>query len=316
MGYHHIPVLLKEVLQILNPRPGQSFVDATLGGGGYTQALLDKTAPTGKVLSIDLDTDAIRAFEVLVKDKGLKIKDRLSLVHGNFSDIAAIVTEHQFGPVHGIVADIGLSSYELDQAGRGISFQKDEPLDMRFDALGTRPTAAAMLAKYTEQQLTNIFKTYGEEKFSPAIARNIVRNRELHPIQRTNELTAIIANSIPARLRHKAADSYRRIFQALRIAVNAELENLEKFLPEALALLVPGGILAVVSFHSLEDRMVKQFFTAASRGCVCPKDFPTCVCGRTPAAEILTKKPVVADAPEVSLNSRSRPAKLRALRKN
>jgi 16S rRNA (cytosine1402-N4)-methyltransferase len=239
----------------------------------------------------------------------------LSLHHGNFSELTSAVKKHKMGSVQGIVADIGLSSYELDQAGRGISFQKNEPLDMRFDLTSEGPTAAALLGRSTETELARIFSTYGEEKFAKVIARNIVRNRVQNPILKTGDLTACIAASIPARLRYKASDSYRRIFQALRIAVNAELENLEKFLPEALGLLAPGGVLAVVSFHSLEDRAVKQFFVAASTGCICPKDFPTCVCGRTPGAEILTKKPVIASALEVSQNSRASSAKLRALRK-
>ncbi len=313
MTYQHIPVLLQEVLQILDPKPGDSFVDATLGGGGYTEALLSRTAPKGKVLAMDLDVDAIQAFKLRIKNQ--ESSKRVIAVHNNFSKVAHVVAEHKFGPVAGIVADIGLSSYELDSAGRGISFQKDEPLDMRFDISGNAPTAAFMLAEYGEQELTSIFKNYGEEKFAKQIARNIVRNRDLHKITRTTDLTAIIADSIPARLRHRASDSYRRVFQALRIAVNAELENLEKFLPEALGILPSGGTLAVVTFHSLEDRIVKQFFVKAATGCVCPKDFPTCICGRTPGAEILTKKPVIAGAPEVSQNSRAKSAKLRAIRK-
>lgn len=311
--YSHTPVLLQEVMDILNPQPGQRFVDCTLGGGGYTMAILERTAPSGQVLAIDLDEDAIDAFRF--KCQMSNVKGRIHLVHGNFRDVAKIAVKHGSGPVQGIVADLGLSSYELDSAGRGISFQKDEPLDMRFSAKGEGLTAAFILNEYTEKQLADIFENFGEEKFSKAIARNIVRNRDVRPFKRTGQLTEVIAASIPARLRHKAADSFRRAWQALRIAVNAELENLEKFLPEALGLLAPGGVLAVVSFHSLEDRQVKQFFTASARGCVCPKDFPTCVCGRTPAAKILTKKPVYASASEVSLNSRSRPAKLRAIQK-
>jgi 16S rRNA (cytosine1402-N4)-methyltransferase len=309
--YHHIPVLLQEVLTFLDPKPGQLFVDATLGGGGYTKAVLERTAPSGKVLAIDLDTDAIENF----REQNAGLVDRTVLVHGNFSAVAEVVAKKKFGPVSGIVADIGLSSYELETAGRGISFQKDEPLDMRFDTSSSRPTAAFMLAEYSEKELADIFENFGEEKFAKVIARNIVRNRSTKPLTRTGDLTAAISASIPARLQHKATDSFRRVFQALRIAVNAELENLEKFLPEAFSVLAPGGVLVVVSFHSLEDRMVKQFFASAARGCVCPKDFPTCVCGRTPAAKILTKKPLTASAPEVSQNPRSKPAKLRALLK-
>lgn len=314
-SYTHIPVLLQEVLQLTSPKPGDVCIDATLGGGGYTKAILEKTAPNGKVLSIDLDADAIVAFQHLVKDQGLSIKDRSIVVHGNFADIATIAREHGFESAQVIVADIGLSSYELDQAGRGISFQKDEPLDMRFNASGVGATAASILANSTEEELAYIFKTYGEEKFATKIARDIVRNRTSSHITTTFELVDFITASIPGRLKHKALDSVRRIFQSLRIAVNGELENLERFLPDALHILAPGGVLAVVSFHSLEDRIVKQFFAKTAQGCICPKDFPVCRCAQSAVAEILTKKPIVAGDSEVSRNSRAKSAKLRAIKK-
>lgn len=310
-SYTHIPVLLQEVLQLTNPKPGDVCIDATLGGGGYTKALLDRIVPNGKVLAIDLDIDAIKNFQFPISNS----PDRVTLAHGNFADVATIAKEYGFMSPQVIVADIGLSSYELDQAGRGISFQKNEPLDMRFNASGKGKTAASILANATEEELAYIFNAYGEEKFATKIARDIVRNRTSGHIATTFELVNFITASIPGRLKHKALDSVRRIFQSLRIAVNGELENLERFLPDALHILAPGGVLAVVSFHSLEDRIVKQFFAKTAQGCICPKDFPICRCAQSAVAEILTKKPIVAGDSEVSRNSRAKSAKLRAIRK-
>ncbi len=312
MPYSHIPVLLPEVLELLHLLPGQSVIDATLGGGGYTRALEEAVGPKGRVLAIDLDADAIEAFESRIKNQ--ESSKRIKVVHGNFSDIESIAEKHSFAPVSAIVADIGLSSYELDEAGRGISFQKDEPLDMRFNA-ESGITASKILADYSEEELTNIFKLFGEERYSAVIARNIVRNRGKAPVTMTLELTQIISTSIPSRLQHTAQDSFRRIFQALRIEVNGELKNLEKFLPVAFGLLEPGGVLAVVSFHSLEDRIVKQYFQSLRGDCICPKDFPICVCGKSPQAEVLTKKPITAKGAELADNSRAKPAKLRAIKK-
>ncbi len=313
MNYSHTPVLLKEVIDLLQPKPGENFVDATLGGGGYSMALLEKIAPKGKVLSIDLDVDAIEAFELRIKDKALTI--RSTLVHGNFSQIDKIAEKHTFTNINGIVADIGLSSYELDEAGRGISFQKKEPLDMRFDQSAQTPDAKFIINRYTEKQLTDIFWKFSEEKHTSRIVKNILRERAKAEIHYTTDLVELIKNSLPKPVQHKFADSARRIFQALRIAVNHELENLETFLPKALDLLNPGGRLAIVAFHSLEDRMVKNFFKEASRGCVCPIDFPQCRCGKNPIARIVTKKPVIASEEELEKNPRSKPAKLRVLQK-
>lgn len=309
-AYSHIPVLLQEVLEYLQPKAGGVFIDATLGGGGYTEALLSAVAPTGKVLSLDLDGDAIMNFESRITNH--ESRKRVTVCQGNFKDIASIAQEHGFSGVNGIVADIGLSSYELDDAGRGISFKHDEPLDMRFDVQSNGVTAADLLAEKTELELTSLFTKYGEERYARPIARNIVRTRTEEPVTRTTQLVDIITNSIPRAVRHKAQDSCRRIFQALRIAVNGELENLQEFLPSALSLLAPGGKLVIVSFHSLEDRIVKQFFVKAAIGCICPPRFPQCVCGKTPQVQILTRRPITAGDSELVQNTRSRPAKLRA----
>ena len=308
--YHHEPVLLKEVLQYLDPHPNENFVDATFGGGGYTKAVLERIQPGGKVLATDLDEDAINN----AKTQNLDIKN-LILHHGNFKDIDKIVDHHKFENISGIVADLGLSSYELDQAGRGISFQKKEPLDMRFDQ-SQKETAAFILNNYDEKRLLNIFREFGEEKFSKQIARKIQETRDRRQETRyTTDLYQIIVDALPKPVKHKADDSARRIFQALRIAVNHELDNLSEFLPKAFNILNSGGRLVMVSFHSLEDRIVKQFFTSLAKGCVCPIDFPKCLCGKNPRGQILTKKPITATQEELDINPRAKPAKLRVLLK-
>lgn len=304
-NYEHTPVLLDEVLVYLRPSPGENFVDATLGGGGYTKAIVEKNQPNGKVLAIDLDEDAIQNLQTL------NIKS-LILHQGNFSHIDKIVEHHKFSNISGIVADLGLSSHELEH--RGMSFKTDQPLDMRFDQRGEHIDAKFVLNNYEEKRLVKIFADFGEEKFSRQIARKItefrIKNREL---KHTSDLYQIIVDALPKPVKHKADDSARRIFQALRIEVNHELQNLEEFLPKAFDLLNSGGRLVVVSFHSLEDRIVKQFFVGLSKGCVCPPDFPQCVCGRDPRGKILTKKPDTASAEEIKRNPRSNPAKLRAI---
>lgn len=308
MIYEHIPVLLKEVLDFLDPHPGQNFVDATLGGGGYTSAILEKVKPDGKVLAIDLDFDAVEN----VKGQRLNVKC-LTLVQGNFAHIDRIISHHKFPPPDGIVADLGLSSYELEH--RGISFQTDQPLDMRFD-LSQPEDAKFILNNYDENRLRKIFEEFGEEKFSRQIARKLIVNRqEAIEIKHTTELYQLIKEALPKPVKYKADDSARRIFQALRIEVNHELENLQEFLPKAFDVLAPGGRLVVVSFHSLEDRIVKQYFAGLTKGCVCPIDFPQCVCGKNPQAKILTKKPVSASQDELKKNSKAKPAKLRAIEK-
>ncbi len=315
--YSHIPVLLQQAITFLNPQPGQRYVDATLGGGGYTAELLKAVGKDGKVLSIDMDKAAIdNASQNFAKEIEAH---QLVLAHSNFAQIDKVLEHHKdfygLNAIDGIVADIGLSSFQLDQAERGITFQKKEPLDMRFDLSSQEDDARFMLNEYSEAQLTRIFTDYGEEKESFRIAKAIVRAREEKPLHYTTDLAEIIQKALPKPVQHKWQDSARRIFQALRVAVNHELENLETFLPKALDLVKPGGSMVIVSFHSLEDRMVKEFFAKAATGCICPKEFPICICGQTPQAELLTKKAITADAAEVTKNSRSQSAKLRAIRK-
>ncbi len=323
MSYVHFPVLLKEVVQYLDPRPGENFVDATLGGGGYSEAILNHISPDGKLLTIDLDSDAIENFKSEYinpkSEKNPKLKNlnskQIILHHGNFRDIDSIIKHHEFPAPDGIVADIGFSSYQLDQDDRGLSFQKKEKLDMRFDKSSQGPDAAFLLNSFDKNQLTQIFKNYGEEKFAGKVAQKIFQARAKARFVYTTELYDVIAEALPKNVKHKAADSARRIFQALRIAVNHELENLQEFLPKAFNLLKPGGRLAVVSFHSLEDRQVKQYFVGLTKGCVCPPEFPQCICGHKAQGKILTKKPVTASPEEAAANPRSIPAKLRVIKK-
>ncbi len=306
--YEHIPVLLNEVLEYLDPRSGQNIIDATLGGGGYSRQILDSIGSRGRLLSIDLDGDAIKFAE----NQKSKIKNQnWILVQGNFAHINKIVKNHKFPAPDGIVADLGLSTYELQH--RGISFQANQPLDMRFD-LSQPLDAKFILNNYNQKNLQKIFSEYGEEKFSRQIARKITDYRlQIKEIKYTNDLYQIIVEALPKPVKHRVDDSARRIFQALRIEVNHELENLREFLPKAFDLLAPGGRLVVVSFHSLEDRIVKQFFTGLAKGCICPPEFPQCLCGKNPKGKILTKKPISANSHELALNPKSKPAKLRAI---
>ncbi len=320
MNYHHVPVLLNEVIQYLKPQPGENFVDATLGGGGYSKAILQQILPEGKLLAIDLDKEATKNFQVLTYNtqgnEKLKIKNKKSVIvhHGNFRDLDKIVRIHNFTNISGIVADLGFSSHQLDR--RGISFQQKEILDMRFDISGSREDAKFILNYYDQNRLEQIFREFGEEKYFKQIAKKIIEYRtESKIIKFTTELFQIIEAALPKPVRYKAHDSARRIFQALRIVVNHELENLEIFLPKAFNLLKSSGRLAIVSFHSLEDRMVKRFFLNVSKGCVCPPEFPACICGKEPKGRIITKKPILASELEIKTNPRSKPAKLRVLEK-
>jgi 16S rRNA (cytosine1402-N4)-methyltransferase len=307
--YQHTPVLLREVIDFLKPQPNENFIDATMGGGGYSKAILEKVKPSGKVLAIDLDQDAVDNLKSEIGSLPF-----LLAVQGNFARVDKIAEHHKFADISGIVADLGLSSYELEH--RGLSFQTKQILDMRFDQKGQSIDAKYVLNNYEQKRLEKLFTEYGEEKYARQIAKKIIVFRaDSGEIKYTADLYQIIINSLPKPVKHKAADSARRIFQALRVEVNHELDNLREFLPKAFDLLNPGGRLAVVSFHSLEDRIVKQYFAAMSKGCVCPPEFPQCICGRNPLAQVLTKKPLTASAEELINNPKAKAAKLRVLKK-
>jgi len=302
----HVPVLLKETIEFLSPLPGGKYIDATFGAGGHSRAILEAIGGDGKLLGIDANLNAVKSQLSYVKG--------CTLVHGNFREIGSIAKQHGFEDVDGILFDLGLSSDMLDDPQRGFSFQKDGPLDMRYDR-GKDWKAYDFVNLENEKQLAEIFKKYGEERFSKKIARAIVNIRKEGKIETTVELFNLIKQALPGKLRHKAGDHARRIFQAIRIEVNDELGALKAALPQTLQLLDSGSRLVVISFHSLEDRIVKHFFRDAAKGCTCPVDFPRCVCGKKPLVKILTKKPVVPGDSEIAKNSRAKPAKLRTVEK-
>lgn len=304
----HVPVLLNEVIAHLDPKPNQNFIDCTLGAGGHSLAILKLTGPDGKVLGIDLDARAIEVAKLKIKNKKLEI-DRLVAVKGNYKDLKKIVLQNNFKDISGILVDLGFSSMEIGDPKKGFSFQIDAPLDMRYGEEGE--TAAEILNHSREKELENIFREYGEEKFAGRIARKICEIRKNNPIDTTFKLVNAIAEVVPKKFQYGRTHFATKVFQALRIAVNHELENLTEVLPQAVELLGPGGRLAIISFHSLEDRIVKQYFKKESTGCVCPKSFPVCRCEHRAILKILNKKPIVPDEEEAKINPRSRSAKLR-----
>jgi len=296
----HIPVLYQEVLTGLQVKPGGRYIDATVGGGGHARGILKASAPDGELLGIDADPMAI----ALATEQLAEFGKRVTLVQGNFAELEDIALERGIYPVDGLLFDLGLSSIQLGAVERGFSFQLDGPLDMRFDPRQTL-TAADLVNSLSAKELEDILSRYGEEPQARRIARAIVKERPLHT---TGELAALVERTVGRRRRIHPAT---RVFQALRIAVNAELECLAKALPQALRLLKPGGRLAVISFHSLEDRLVKEFFRKEARDCLCPPEAPVCTCGHRASLGIVTKKPIRPSAEEVAANPRSRSARLR-----
>lgn len=308
---NHIPVLLKETIEYLNVSKGKKFVDATVGSGGHTREIL-KANPSARVLGIDLDQASLDKLKVELVQEGLS--QRVKLVHGNYRNIESIVEQVGWEKVDGIILDLGFSSLQLDDPARGFSFQQKAVLDMRFDQSASL-TAQEVVNRYQPKDLEKVLFKFGEEKFARKITSAIVAERKLGPIQTTSQLAEIVRLAIPAPIRFKSKDNIRRVFQAIRIEVNAELENLKIGLPKMLQLLNENGRLAVISFHSLEDRIVKNFFVEESKGCVCPVEFPTCVCDKVSSLRILTRKPIIATQEEIALNPRSKSAKLRAVEK-
>jgi len=312
--YRHIPVMLKEVIDIFKPESGQKFIDCTLGGGGYTRAILERVGDSGKVLATDLDEMAIANAQLNFKTE-IKNK-KLILAHENFKNLPSIIDKYFPADIKfdGIVLDLGLSSAQLEDRHRGFSFNIPlAPLGMNFgDSSGE--TAESIVNTLNTENLAKIFKDYGEEKFAYKIALAIVSERKLGRINTTGKLAEIISKSIPKRWQTKIHPA-TKVFQALRIAVNQELENLQTVLPEAVSLLKIGGKLIVISYHSLEDRIVKQYFKQESRDCLCPPAMPTCQCGHKASLKILTHKILRPTEEEVLKNQRSRSAKLRAVEK-
>ena len=302
MEFNHTPVLLNEAVDGLHINPNGIYVDGTAGGGGHSAEILSRLS-SGKLVSIDQDPDAICTVKQRFKDNENSI-----IIKGNFSDMKELLSERCIRQVDGVLLDIGVSSHQLDTPERGFSFHDDAPLDMRMSQSGA--SAADLVNNLSQQELSRIIFTYGEEKYAGSIAKGIVKARGEREIKTTLELAEIIKSSVPEKVR-RAGHPARKTFQALRIEVNHELDALEKGLDEAFEMLSEGGRLAVITFHSLEDRIVKQKMASWYQGCTCPKDFPVCVCGNKPKAKPITRKPVVANEQELSTNPRSRSAKLR-----
>ena len=309
METQHIPVLRNEVLEFLKPKPDGVYVDATVGLGGHSLAILENAAPNGRVIGIDADAAAL----VIAQARLNVFPERHCLIHGNFAQLAVLLAQHAVDTVDGILLDLGVSSFQLDTPERGFSFRHPAPLDMRMDVRQSL-TAMQVVNESTAEALTDIFKRYGEERFARRIAQRIVKARQQRKITTTAQLAEIVAAAVPPQ-RTARIHPATRVFQALRIYVNAELENLATGLDAAISLLKPGGCLCVITFHSLEDRSVKRCFQRAASACICPPKTPVCICEHRPSLQILTKKPVQPSADEVRRNPRARSAKLRAARK-
>ena len=305
-GSDHVPVLAEEVRELLAVRPGDTVVDATFGAGGHARVLAQDLAGSGKLVAIDRDPGAKPYFDRFKAGAGVEVR----FLRGDFALVLSQLAGNGV-KADAVLLDLGISSMQVDRPERGFSYATDAPLDMRMDP-ASELSARGLVNEEGERELTRIFRDYGEERYARQIARSIVRRRREHPIERTGELVEIIRAAIPAPARFGDGHPAKRVFQALRIAVNDELGSLEHALPAALDMLRPGGRLAVISFHSLEDRIVKRFLRAQEKGCTCPPDFPVCVCGHEPALRALSRRPVKPSPAEVAANPRSASARLRA----
>ncbi len=306
MEFNHISVLLNECIESLNIKPDGIYIDGTAGGAGHSKEIAKKLK-NGLLLALDQDPDAVEVATERLKDLPAKV------IRANFSQMDSVALDEGIQKVDGILLDLGVSSHQLDTAERGFSYHKDAPLDMRMSQKGI--SAKDIVNNFSEKELSDILIRFGEEKFSRRIASKIVEARKTKEISTTLELAEIIASAVPARERRDGHPA-RKSFQALRIAVNAELDVLNEVLDKAFDLLKPDGVLAIITFHSLEDRMVKLKYKEFTTGCTCPPDFPVCVCGKTPRGRLLTKKPIEPSQTELEINPRSRSAKLRVIVKN
>lgn len=304
MEFNHVPVLLHETLQGLNINPNGIYVDCTVGGAGHSIKIAEQLSENGRLIALDRDPDAIKVASERLKPYNATILQR------NYSQIKDALETLNIDCVDGILMDLGVSSHQLDTVERGFSYHYDAPLDMRMSQSGT--SAFDIVNQYSYEQLSKILFEFGEEKFSHKIASNIVKSREVKPIETTLQLADIVKNSIPAKFRREK-NPCKKTFQAIRMEVNGELEHLSIGLDDAFDSLKVGGRLAIITFHSLEDRLVKQRFANLCRGCTCPPDFPQCVCGKKPRARLVNRKPIEATDLEIEQNNRSRSAKLRVI---
>lgn len=310
MMFYHKPIMPTQCIEGLDIKEDGIYVDATIGGGGHSHLIGEKLSEKGTLIGIDRDKEALKAAGERLSD----LKCRVILVHSNYADIKNILKDLGIDKVDGILADLGVSSYQLDNADRGFSYRFDAPLDMRMNQ-EDGITAKDVVNTYEFSDLLRILRDYGEEKFAKNIASNIIKRREIKPIETTFELVDIIISSMPAKIALKGPHKAKRTFQAIRIEVNRELELLKGSVEDFFYSLKVGGRLCVITFHSLEDRTVKNVFGDYIKGCTCPKDFPVCICGNKPKGRLINKKPIVADDKETDDNSRSTSAKLRIIEK-
>lgn len=307
--FHHISVLLQECIDGLDIKPDGIYVDGTLGGAGHSSHIAARLE-TGRLIGIDRDTVALKAAE----ERLAPYSDKVTLVHSNFCEMRAVLDDLGISGVDGILLDLGVSSPQLDDGQRGFSYMVDAPLDMRMNGEDSL-NAEIVVNTWPQEELRRIFYNYGEERYAPQIATAICKRRESTPIKTTLELVDIIRSAMPPVALREKQHPAKRTFQAIRIAVNDELGSVEKVMKEAIPLLNPGGRLAVITFHSLEDRIVKNAMVEASKGCTCPPNFPVCVCGKKPLVKLISRKPIVATEEELAMNPRARSAKLRVCEK-
>ena len=308
--FSHRSVLLEECMEGLNIRPDGTYIDGTAGGAGHSSVIASRLGEGGRLIALDQDETAVAVATERLSVFG----ERARVVRSNFRELAAVCKMLEIEKIDGLLLDLGVSSYQLDTAERGFSYQADAPLDMRMD-IRNPLTARTVVNEYSEDAIRRILFEYGEERFSSRIASNIIREREKAPIETTGELVEIIKRSIPAAQRDGGHHPAKRSFQALRIEVNAELDVIAPAIRSAVRLLNKGGRVAIITFHSLEDRIVKQTFAELAQGCTCPKNFPVCVCGKKPDLKVITRKPILPSNEELEVNPRSRSAKLRVAEK-
>lgn len=313
--YRHIPVLLSECFEYLRLPKGGTYVDATLGGAGHSLEAAKRIGAEGTLIGIDQDEVALDAAQTRLGSLPEDERPELHLLRGNFGNMDELLLQAEIPAVDGFLFDLGVSSVQIDTPSRGFSFKETAPLDMRMDPGNQTLTAAEIVNHYNEADLARIIRTYSDERWASRIAQFIVREREHAPIETSDQLVAVIKAAIPASARRAGGHPAKRTFQALRIEVNSELDMLRSGLEAAVRWLAPGGRIAVISYHSLEDRIVKDLFREYAQGCTCPPDFPVCVCGRVPIVDVVTRKPVLPAPEEVERNPRSRSAKLRVAEK-
>ncbi|MCI8744160.1 MAG: 16S rRNA (cytosine(1402)-N(4))-methyltransferase RsmH [Lachnospiraceae bacterium] len=306
MEFSHVSVLLKETVEQLNIRPDGIYVDGTLGGGGHAYEVLRRLSPKGRLIGIDQDADAIKA----AGERLLEFGSRVTIVRSNYCNMRLELQKLGIDRVDGILLDLGVSSFQLDSAERGFTYREDAPLDMRMDRRQAK-TARDIVNEYSEQELFRVIRDYGEDKFAKNIAKHIAAARAIKPIETTGELVEIIRRAIPAKVRMNGGHPAKKTFQAIRIELNGELEVLKNSLDDMIDLLKPGGRICVITFHSLEDRMVKTIFKTNENPCTCPSHFPVCVCGNKPKGRLAVKKPIVPGEEELTKNKRSKSSKLR-----